>query len=553
MSTKIIIFIFISIIVLIATYIFSVTIKKFKESFVTELERNLENIEQLKEFNYDIHFDPFPNTIDITNPYACTPLDRHLCQMDDQTSCFGCQNLISRCTHFAQATKYVDLQGNEYEIPANSNPNEGYCLLTERVSESCNSFHGDLVLVQTSVDSTESAFICNCKNPGYIGKTSITGNCTDVFICNGNIKTLDVPFDQIECSCGIGETSKMENDIPVCITDTVLNHDYNNSVIFSSLDSLEASYFNSTFSGNTNTPYFRNPCMYCLITGEPVDGRIIESDDGYQCQSTSYDAIPVRSNSLGRILRGVRGPDAMIKMTVTAFRIYGYFSNTNFSNGGIIVDGRNGDNARLFPQFGLDPTRKYEISTWQHDISLMGSFSPSIITRINTIGICSGSWPTYQCRCRLTWQGENLQTGLTTSLSHGNYTTYVYGGRQCPSMFLWNRDVWDNTEQRLNVIVYATSVNNVQALVNNPYAYGQGSVPSQAAVIFTQLEIDPDDSRFLNATTYLDRSIWARYIGNMIATAPEQLKMETSDDKNKFKNLQNHNYSNVKIEEITEH
>lgn len=542
MSINLWIFIFIAVIVVIATYIFSVTIKNFKESFVTELEQNMEKLEQLPKFSYDIHFNPFPTTIDITNPYACTPLDRHVCQMDDVTTCFGCQNLISKCTHFDQNTTYIDLNGNEFEIPANSTPNEGYCLLTERVSESCNVYHGDLVLVQTSLDSTESAFICNCKNPGYIGKTTITGNCTDVFICDGNIKTLDVPFDQIECACGVGQTSKIDNDIPVCITDTVLTHDYNNSSLLETLDTLSSSYFNSTYSGNTNTAYFRNPCAYCLVTGEPVDGRVIESENGFQCQATSFDAIPIRSNSLTRVLKGTWGPDAMIKLSISSFRLYGYFSNKNFSNGGIIINGTyNANNMRLFPKFGLDPTKKYEISTWQHDILLMGSFSPNMQININTVGVCSGSWPGYNCRCRLTWEGENLTTNRLKSTPSGNYQIRSYAGRPVPSSFFWNRDTWTNTEQKLNPLVAAvyTNYNKSLLLIQSTYGSGQGSVPSQAAMIFSELTIESDRTT-LNSTTYLDRNIWQQYIGNMIATSPATLtatsKNEVAEQVKKVKN-----------------
>lgn len=178
---------------------FTIHLKLFQKSFKTEIDLNLGRIDILPKFHFDIEFDPFPSTINVDNPYNCTPTDLKTCDVRDSFSCFGCKNLVANCIHYDKDTTYIDFDGNKSIIKANATEFEGYCMVAKTLSETCNPFHGDLVLTQLSADATVSGLICDCKFPGFIGNTQIGGSCSDVFICDGKIEDLNQLLDKIKC------------------------------------------------------------------------------------------------------------------------------------------------------------------------------------------------------------------------------------------------------------------------------------------------------------------------------------------------------------------
>ncbi len=486
----------------------------------------------MPKFSYNIHFNPFASTIDVNNPYECTPVDRKICSIKDETSCFGCKNLIAKCTHFAEDTKYIDTNGDVTIIPANSTPDEGYCMVTETVSESCNPYHGDLVLVQSSADATESSLICDCKNPGYIGKTSLSGACDDVFVCNGSVVDLNVPFDKITCQCPVGTTPAVKNGIPICRNDIVYTHDYISNQ-YVGFDRLGASFFNATYGGNTKTEYFRNPCKYCVLTGQRVNGDIAASEDGFQCVSNSFDAMPIRVSSMSRILKGKRGPDAMIAAKIKTIRVYGYFTNTDYQDTGFqIACNDKYKNDALFEVLGLDKTKMYEIAGVSHELSVPGHFRVTAYDDCPT-GRCYGSWPSYYCQIRNNFNNSDSQSYQYKQFTNenGSFTIPQYIGSEVPGPFLFKKSCWDMTELKMNPSVKMIENNKLYEFVANNTLYtldGEQFVP-QAGVTMMIIERPLPTGNPIIMFTMGDMQSWRNYVAKMIkvdkpAEEPENRK-----------------------------
>ena len=221
MWTPLIVFIIIAIVAVAITLYLKSALVEFQQQFEESLDDLNSHIETIPKFSYDIKFDPPVDNIDINNPYECTGNDLHKCRINDPLSCVGCKNLIAACKHFDQDTKFIDANGTETIIPQNDDPNEGYCLVVQTLAQRCNPYHGVLVLVQLYPGDTASFLICECKNPGFIGKTTLAGACDEVFVCNGKVLDINVPFDKITCDCPKFYNAANVNNVPVCQKTTV--------------------------------------------------------------------------------------------------------------------------------------------------------------------------------------------------------------------------------------------------------------------------------------------------------------------------------------------
>lgn len=182
------------------------------------------NKENKKLIEYDdmphIRFDPFPNTVDINNTHDCNIYNLRKCSMDDQSTLFGCRELLVECVHF---TKDIEFEDGKIVVPKNANSNEGYALVVDNVDQACNAYHGDLVVVSTSNSSNDYRFICKCKYNGYIGNDTLDGSCTTVTVCNGKIDNIDQPLEKIKCICKQSEINVRYFDlVPTCKTMTIL-------------------------------------------------------------------------------------------------------------------------------------------------------------------------------------------------------------------------------------------------------------------------------------------------------------------------------------------
>lgn len=266
---------------------------------------------EIPKFYSDVRFDPYPDTINVENEFDCNINSLKICKLDDPTTIFGCKELAVRCHHFdEEITHFVN--GEKITVPKNESPDEGYALAITTLVDSCNPYHGDLVLVSVDSSSKEYLLICLCKNPGYIGNSHLLGSCETVHICDGKIKSINVPIEQMVCECQDAEQnifyqgSVGENPIkvPACHQLNVkeaneLYKDWTHLVAenLKGRDSLNIDYFNHTIKFNTNVQYLLHPCKYAL---ENPAKSIPNSDFNLDLGSCVYldSGLPVRTNLL---------------------------------------------------------------------------------------------------------------------------------------------------------------------------------------------------------------------------------------------------------------
>lgn len=323
------------------------TLKSFNNQFTSSIKTNEDKILQLAKFSYDIYFNSPPDTIIIENGDPCTPEVLKVCDIRDQTSCNGCRSLLARCLHIEYESKYINYEGVELIIPPNANSNEGYCFTQSNPSQLCNPYHGDLVLVQEYPNTPDVMLICECKNPGYIGKTTLLGACDEVFVCDGKITNLNVPFEEVTCLCKKEFYPEKINDTPVCIERQVKNYTYTEADFISAgIEVAPIKCFTSSIRNNINATHLKDPCKYCLLTGVYIpNGKMHEhvqenGETWYQCKvlNAEQNGLPIRRDADYRILAGNEGPDAIININYNNIIVYGYIESPKFETMSIGVN-----------------------------------------------------------------------------------------------------------------------------------------------------------------------------------------------------------------------
>ncbi|UOT91789.1 PIF-1 [Aratus pisonii nudivirus] len=426
-------FIVICIVFLIITIFLKISLYKFNKSFNDDLNYNIENENSLFKFAYDIYFYPPKDTIIIENPYNCTPSDLRSCKLSDPFSCEGCKSLIATCVNFTKDTKYIDVNGNELTITANTDPDDGYCLTQKNPLQLCNPYHGDLVLIQTDVDSVECTLYCECKNPGYIGKTEINGVCDEVFICNGKIDDLNKPLEQINCVCDEGYISEIVQDIPSCIKPMVKDFDgFDDPTYFQNLDTVNVDVFTDDISNIGHFPGNKllNPCKYCLLTGVYMDnGKMVPTEDGgWQCALNFLKGggIPIRRDPNRRLLKGAAGPDAVINLYINKLYIHGYLNETKFEQMTALIVTSEQINADVLKYIGVtvDKSNAF-INLQNHQLVFPGSFGAMNISQFPGIA-CTGPqvilspWDDFIYSCNFV----NQIPSDRNPKNHNSYTMY---------------------------------------------------------------------------------------------------------------------------------
>lgn len=425
----------------------------------------LENVsEPLQEFSANVKFDPFPQIVNVENPYACTGSDLRKCIVNDLTSCIGCQSLIASCIHFENDIDFIDVNGETSKIPANASENEGYCLTVSSVEDSCNLYHGDLALVQLSPDNSDSMIICNCRNPGLIGNTAVNGACDTVFICNGKIDELNRPMEQINCVCESNSFNVRLNDIPNCQLKTVLAADQENILnellVEPDQNTLlmnDRTNFNLAIVQNVGSRYLLNPCRNCPITNNLIPnsslGKVGNRSDSLFCSINfdlrnglgEYFGIPIRRSKTERILAGNSGPDAILGIfweeLIIYTRLESYIQRFVFIFNSVY-------NEKIYEELNLDPSLKYAIAV--DDMLLGVHFAiPTVASNEFPQAECIGHWPSYSCEWRqigTAQRSESLPINIVPLTPNSNI---IHGRapRQIPGSFIWNRDDWTNMEK----------------------------------------------------------------------------------------------------------
>lgn len=330
------------ILLFVVLYVVRAQLVDFNSNFTNAIKTNLERLTELQKFSYDLVLPNPPENIVLSNPYACTLDELHLCNITDPQSCFGCQNLIASCQHFDSDKLYINAMNEHKTIPANTSPDEGYCMVVHTLAERCNQYHGDLVFVQREPGSTETVLLCNCKNPGLVGNTQILGACDTAFVCHGKVDDINQPLNEMSCICAPNQMAVTANGIPSCQVKSVMHA---SSSDFAALgwpvDSVSSSVMALNIRSNFTGANFRNPCSYCVLTGVPVNSELIYSElyDTYFCRNTDMNALPVRRDPTQRILHGEYGPDGMIALGWHGFNFYGHLlgSTTPTARAAIVI------------------------------------------------------------------------------------------------------------------------------------------------------------------------------------------------------------------------
>ena len=516
MNSNLIIFIILTTFFLSITIYLQKSLLHFIQQFKGSLEENVQKIIELPKFYYDIHFKTPPKTINITNPYACTGSELKKCKLSDPTSCLGCQNLIATCTHFDQNMDYIDSDGTKHIIPANKDSkDDGYCLVIQNHEQKCNPFHGNLVLIQLKPNDTESMLYCDCINPGYIGKLDLNGACDEVFICNGNVVNLYTTLDKLECICESGFESKNTNGTPVCQLITVEKYtEYEN--LFLDKEHVSSSKFHNLISDNFPGNKLINPCKYCLLTGKFVDnGKMVPTEDGgWQCalksqmpgQNDYVLGIPIRISLSGnRLLRGSKGPDAILAINWRQIFVYGYVNSKEYENSAIIFNGSD-KNVEIFERLGLNINSSYAMDLIDHNVHYPGHFGSSLFKHMAR-PYCKCFWPTYSCYYD---EGEGYE--LPRMLKFGNTEFKFYDGTPIPGAFLWGKEFWQSVEQSCNPVISANNKwqkNKTTKFEINPY------FRQHDAIKFLFFAFDPIKSRFISVLAKNDAT-WSEYNSQLI-------------------------------------
>lgn len=251
-------------------------------------------------FNYD-------HNKTIQNNLTCNITTLQPCSMKNKTSCFGCKNLTSSCQHFESDTK-AKIGDEEFTIPANKSPDEGYCLPLTVFATKCNPYHGDFII--GGIEDRYGLF-CICKDPGVVTNTELNGPCeTRSNAVPYPFVDINVPLDQLQLQCPPGTTSgRTESNIPTCFPNLV-----SDAGEYRLATQTEQGNFNSYLNQPTEVVLTYDPCKYCLATNERVESAsLTKQGNGYVCKG-STEALPIRRDPNARLLSGDTGPDAILKL-----------------------------------------------------------------------------------------------------------------------------------------------------------------------------------------------------------------------------------------------
>lgn len=416
----------IGIIILISFLYSSNVLLKHNKIFIKQFNDyiDVKRLVELEEFTSNLRLDPLTDEVELTNQYDCTTNKPRICEVNNNTSCFGCKSLVAKCVHLDKDTKYVH-EGVVDVLKKNENPNEGYCLSLKQLTEACNPYHGDLVLV--SINKVDSAYICMCRNPGYIGNMNILGACDTPFICNGNVENINVQFNELKCNCVAGFTSKTINNIPICKMQTVYETRYENIP-----QAIDKFVYDKTIANNFNGDYIKNPCEYCPVTNLYVGGYPIKTTDGYKCVANeSGFGVPIRRNKLFRLLEGNSGADAVLALRYHTVNLYG---NMGDAGPGAVVLAHKHENVQLCNKLNYDKDN-IVISTNRMDTQF-----PFSKIKINTVPwfVCEGHWPSYSCFLKI-----GNESGCQRFDQSGS-SLIKCSGRTPPLSFPWNTENWIN-------------------------------------------------------------------------------------------------------------
>lgn len=460
--------------------------------------------DDIPNFSANITYDPFPSEINLENPNVCSVDTLQKCTLSDPLSCFGCQELIATCQHFNADTKYINGEGIETIIPKNETANDGYCLSVRSAVESCNPWHGDLVLVALDPKSTSYGLLCSCKHPGYIGNTSYLGACNSVFVCNGEIDNINKPLEEIECVCNNPlQINERYDTVPVCKDASILEmnniSDNFTNLIHTTEQFIPIEHFNKDIAQNINVTQLPNPCLYCPITGQRIEGGVLATLVDSEGATTSFCTtktlndtettvgIPYRQNEDSRILRGDAGPDCVLGLVPQKYNIVQNILRPH----NIFATITKASNPEFFAMLRM--TEDSTVIRLPVDTLYGHHIRAGLRTQQQSTGRCWGHWPGYSCELKFT--GESR----LWSVRNPEYSYYAGAARDPPDSFLWSKDTW---------IAWKSVMSNITDRANGVFLNNnlfKEDLPKGGSVM---IEVVPNVSRrIVTSTNYDDYKI----------------------------------------------
>lgn len=403
-------------------FLFLISIQKIKP---ITFKSNEEINKTIIPFHTEFYRDPYPQQFSIENEFACTPEDPKPCVVDDITTLIGCKNLAVTCKEFKEDTKYIDDSGNEIIIKK-TEPGHGIALAVNDLTDSCNIYHGDLVLISTNPTENQYGLLCMCKNPGYIGNLETTGNCETIFICNGHIDDINQPIESVNCECEVTKIpDRYADGTPYCRSKLVkdITEDDIRYIEYVG-DTTSTEYFNPTVEQNLKIKKVLNPCKVSLF-GNPTNGELdmsLAANGIYACKTTLKDkAMPIDVD----ILKGAhtnRVPSTTLS-TVNDPKIYHLFKGAGLTEINTFV-------AHV-------PELRKGIVQYDTGVIRLGRTMKPYFDGMTIIGgTCTGHWPGYTCGL-----------GTLTALNQDDLDLPRTVARPCPSAFLWSNDNWVQTQK----------------------------------------------------------------------------------------------------------
>lgn len=443
---KVFAFILIAIVILLLIYVIILIYKK-----VTPFQFTPKSIPH---FSIDHQFNPYPATININNKYDCNADSLRKCTLDDETTLFGCKELIVRCHHFDKDIEYMN-NGISKIIPKNETANEGYALAITTIIDACNPYHGDLTLVTVNENSNEYMLVCTCKNPGYIGNEDILGNCTTVFICNGKIDDINKTLDRINCVCDVRQKSlRYDDGLPVCKSMTVkdanaLYDDWTNLVPFNSTRQIETDKYNPTISGNLKTTRLLDPCRNSLHdTTIAIPNGKYDSING-RCTVLDY-GLPISNGTLlhhpiddSEKITAISSDCVLATEKYRRVRVSDNIAGVRRISA-IVVSGLPFTN-------DLKKTEVVVVPKAGISVGGNGQINITAFAKLFFAPQCYGDWPSYFC-------------SIQQYYDHDESTLPYPGHRECPGAFLWGQELWTNSE---SLVSNGVKFNNNGLYFNN--------------------------------------------------------------------------------------
>lgn len=442
----------------------------YETSVSKQLKSKHRTVDSLPEFSMNLEYRVDPVTIDnklkVTeggntvggdNQYDCNALSLHKCDINDARTLFGCRELMVKCQHFDADTPYIDANSQQSTIiPKNSTPTEGYALAIRMLADSCNPYHGDLVLVALTADSNEYMMICSCKNPGYVGNDHMLGNCTTLSVCNGRVVDINKPLNELECACAPTEKNvRYEDGAPVCKQMTVKEanemypDDWSHIVPWSSNRRTHRNNFNATIRGNLRTRELLDPCLSSAHDTRIEIPNASRNDLTNECNLRDY-GYPIQTQLLDDTKWKSRLPKVVEFLPNTTARmpdeprkfVDGVMATGkyDFIRMGARIDNHGRVYAMRVHNMPADSLITKEsadrvVLVPPYDISMGKDQAINITANPKTFIApkCTNSWPSFTCEFAQAYGEEYLDLPIAK-------------GQPVPGAFLWNYEHWEDAE-----------------------------------------------------------------------------------------------------------